>query len=276
MVPGDTNYGKAGIKNKKTGKPKTEQSRQSKFKKIEMNKINLLIALSISLGIASCNNASEKKATAETKDTATFNANEPAATGPTLPMDVVTIYHTVKDYNQWRAGFDADSVARNASGFSFVAVERSADKPNDVKIVLAPSDMAKAKAFIADPRLKNVMDKLGVISKPKINFWSIIRFNEEKRVPGGALIEINLKAKDFDAWLKGFDGEGIARRAADGWEDIAMGRGKDDPNMVHLVFGVTDMAKLKVRLADPELKKIMEEAGVVGAPAITFYNDASK
>ena len=241
-----------------------------------MKKINLLIALSISLGIASCNNGSEKKATAETKDTATSNSNEPANTGPTLPMDVVTIYHTVKDYNQWRQGFDADSVARNASGLSFVAVERSADKPNNVKIVLAPSDMVKAKAFIADPRLKNVMDKLGVISKPVINFWSIIRFNVQKRIPGGALIELILKVKDFDAWVKVFDGEGPARRAADGWEDIVMGRGKDDPNMVHLVFGVTDMAKLKVRLADPALKKLMEEAGVVGAPTITFYNDASK
>lgn len=239
-----------------------------------MKKINLLIALSISLGIASCNNGSEKTGKTETKDTATVQ--EPAKTGPTLPRDVVTIYHTVKDYNQWRSGFDADSVARLASGLSFVAVERFADKPNDVKIVLAASDMAKAKAFIANPRLQDVMGKLGVISKPIINFWSIIRFNEEKRIPGGALVEVTLKAKDFDAWVKVFDGEGQARRAADGWEDIVMGRGKDDPNMVHLVFGVTDMAKLKVRLADPELKKLMEEAGVVGAPAITFYNDASK
>lgn len=239
-----------------------------------MKKINLLIALSLSLAIASCNNGNQKTTAAETKDSAM--AQEQAKTGPTLPMDVVIIYHTVKDYNQWRPGFDADSVARNASGLSFVAVERSADKPNDVKIVLAPSDIAKAKAFIADPRLKNVMDKLGVISKPVVNFWSIIRFNEEKRVPGGTLVEVNLKSKDFDAWLKGFDGEGTARRASDGWEDIVMGIGKDDPNMVHLVFGVTDMAKLKVRLADPELKKIMEEAGVVGAPNITFYNDASK
>ena len=239
-----------------------------------MKKINLLIALTISLGIASCNKASQKTAAVASNETAT--TENPATTGPQLPMDVITIYHTVKDYDQWRLGFDADSVARNVSGLSLVAVERSADKPNNVKIVLAPSDMAKAKAFIADPRLKNVMDKLGVISKPKINFWSIIRFNEEKRVPGGALIEINLKAKDFDAWLKGFDGEGIARRAADGWEDIAMGRGKDDPNMVHLVFGVTDMTKLKVRLADPALKKLMDEAGVMGAPAITFYNDATK
>ncbi len=35
-----------------------------------MKKINLLFALGISLGIASCNNGSEKSAAAETKDTA--------------------------------------------------------------------------------------------------------------------------------------------------------------------------------------------------------------
>lgn len=239
-----------------------------------MKKINLLIALSISLAIASCNNGSEKTATTETKDTAT--AQEPAKTGPTLPMDVVTIYHTVKDYNQWRPGFDDDSVSRLASGLSFVAVERSADKPNDVKIVLTASDMAKAKAFIADPRLKDVMDKLGVTSKPVVNFWSIIRFNPEKRVPGGVLQEFTLKVKDFDAWVKVFDSEGPATRASNGWEDIVLGRGKDDPNMVHIVFGVTDMAKAKARTASPEIKKLMEEAGVVGAPTITFYNDASK
>ena len=241
-----------------------------------MKKINLLLALSISLGIASCNNGSEKTATTETKDTATTNAVEPAQAGPALPMDVVTIYHTVKDYNKWRPGFDADSVARNASGLSFVAVERSADKPNDVKIVLAPSDMVKAKAFVADPRLKDVMDKLGVTTKPVVNFWSIIRFNPEKRVPGGVLQEFTLKVKDFDAWVKVFDSEGPVTRAANGWEDIVLGRGKDDPNMVHIVFGVTDMAKAKARTSSPEIKKLMEQAGVVGAPTITFYSDASK
>ncbi len=241
-----------------------------------MKKINLLLALSISLGIASCNNGSEKTTTAETKDTANTKAIEPAQTGPTLPMDVVTIYHTVKDYKQWRPGFDADSVARNASGLSFVAVERSADKPNDVKIVLAPSDMAKAKAFVADPRLKDVMDKLGVSTKPVVNFWSIIRFNPEKRVPGGVLHEFTFKVKDFDAWEKVFDSEGVATRQANGWEDIVLGRGTDDPNMVHIVFGVTDMAKAKARAASPELKKLTEVAGVLGKPTITFYNDASK
>ena len=46
--------------------------------------------------------------------------------------------------------------------------------------------------------------------------------------------------------------------------------------MVHIVFGVTDMAKAKARTTSAEIKKLMEEAGVLGAPTITFYNDASK
>ena len=241
-----------------------------------MKKFNLVLSLGISLGIASCNNGSEKTTAAETTDTTITIANEPVNTGPTLPMDVVIIYHTIKDYNTWRPGFDADSAARLASGLSFVAVERSADKPNDVKIVLAPSDVAKAKAFVTDPRLKDVMDKLGVISKPVVNFYSIIRFNPAKRVPGGVLQEFTFKVKDFDAWVKVFDGEGPATRAANGWEDIVLGRGKDDPNIVHIVFGVTDMAEAKARSASLELKKLMEEAGVVGTPTITFYNDDSK
>ncbi len=241
-----------------------------------MKKINLLLALSISLGIASCNNSSEKTTTAETTDTATSDAIEPAQTGTALPMEVVTIYHTIKDYNKWRSGFDADSVTRLANGLSFVAVERSADKPNNVKVVLAPSDMDKAKAFVADPRLKDLMDKLGVTTKPIANFWNIVRFSPEKRVPDGTLLEITHKVKDFDAWVKVFDDELPATRATYGLNDIVLGRGTDDPNMVHVVFGVTDVIKAKARTSSPELKKLMEQAGVVGTPTITFYNDASK
>lgn len=50
----------------------------------------------------------------------------------------------------------------------------------------------------------------------------------------------------------------------------------DDPNLVHIVFSVTDMEKAKKRMADPELKKLMEEAGVLEAPAISFYDDSGK
>jgi hypothetical protein len=84
-----------------------------------------------------------------------------------------------------------------------------------------------------------------------------------------------MEKREFDAWVKIFDSEGTAR-AANGLADITIGRSKDDPNMVHLVFGVTDMGKAKTWLANPELKKLMDDTGVVGAPTITFYKDYSK
>ena len=46
--------------------------------------------------------------------------------------------------------------------------------------------------------------------------------------------------------------------------------------MVHLVFGVTDLGKAKAWLANPELKKVMDNGGVISASMIKFYNDYSK
>ena len=50
-----------------------------------------------------------------------------------------------------------------------------------------------------------------------------------------------------------------------------MARGMDDPNMVYIVFAVTDMDKAKARITSEELKTLMTDAGVEGPPSITFY-----
>lgn len=234
-----------------------------------------ILALSFAGILFACNNNSSDKKD-ESKAAPDSSAKVAAApAGPTLPFDVVTIYHTVKDYKVWRTAFDADSSRRNATGFTFVAVEKDADKPNNVKIVLMISDMAKAKAFASDPGLKAVMDKAGVISKPEMKYWKIVRFSPENKKMLDTRVEIVHKVKNFDAWLKGFDAEGPATRAANGMTDVALGRGVDDSDLVHIVFEITDLAKAKARLADPALKKIMMDAGVQGKPTITFYKDAS-
>ncbi|MEO7282674.1 hypothetical protein [Gelidibacter sp.] len=239
-----------------------------------MRTIYLLLALGLSLSFTSCNNKREKTTTTETTETVIPDVIEPTTNEPKLPMDVITVYPIVKDYDIWRAGFDADSVGRQASGLSFIAVERSVEKPNDVKVVLAISDMAQAKSFMDNPRLKKVMDSLGVKSNPEKTFWSIIRYNPNNKKAGGTRLEIVHKVKDFDTWLKAFDEEGPDTRAANGLNDLAMGRSIEDPNLVHIVFEVTDLNKAKSRMADPEFKKLMEHAGVVGKPKITFYKDA--
>jgi hypothetical protein len=50
-----------------------------------------------------------------------------------------------------------------------------------------------------------------------------------------------------------------------------MARDFYDPNTVYLTFEVSDMAKAKARMASPELKKIMADAGVDSPPTIRWF-----
>ena len=182
------------------------------------------------------------------------------------------INHTVKDYAKWKPAFDADSTARIASGLGFIVIGKNDAKPNNLVIAFTITDIQKTKDFAASPRLKDVMQKNGVISKPVISYYHVIRNNPDAK--GKQWVLVTHKVKDFDAWLKVFDAEGAATRASFGLTDVALARGIDDPNLVHIVFDITDMAKAKARMSDPALKKLMGDAGVISAPTIEYYTTA--
>jgi len=232
-----------------------------------------LLACSLAALIFSCNSSAEVKEEArQTADTP--NAVTAAPTAAFTPFDVVEVIHTVKDYDKWRPIFDDDSVARKASGLEFIALGRNIDNPNDVLIVLNVSDVQKAKEFVANPRLKEVMEKGGVASKPDVQFLHVLRFNPDGKEK--QWVTVTHKVKDFDAWLKVFDEEGPAARAEQGLLDVVLARGIDDPNVVHLVFDIkaTDLAKAKAAITSAEKKQLMMKAGVEGAPRISFYKSA--
>lgn len=235
-----------------------------------------LLTVGFAIALFSCNNTTEpKEATEKAADTAVTTAAEPApAPAPAAfqPFDLVEINHTVKDYAKWKVAFDLDSVARKTSGLEFIVIGKNNSIPNNLTIALTAADVAKAKAFAADPRLKDVMGKNGVISKPAINYFHVLRFNPDAKEKNWVLI--THKVKDFDTWVKAYDAEGSATRAANGLLDVALARGIDDPSIVHIVFDITDIAKAKARINSPELKKIMTDAGVEGKPAIEFYTTA--
>jgi hypothetical protein len=56
--------------------------------------------------------------------------------------------------------------------------------------------------------------------------------------------------------------------------DRVLARNVEDPNMIHLVFAVTDMAKAKAAINSDAKKKLMKSAGVEGTPVIEFYKRA--
>ena len=231
-----------------------------------------LLTVCLATALFSCNNNAEKKE--EPKATVDSPKTTAAAPAPAAftPFDVVEINHTVKDYAKWRPAFNADSTARKASGLEDIVVGRGMDNSNNIMIALKASDVQKAKAFAADPRLKDVMEKNGVSSKPDVEYFHVLRFNAESKEKQWVLI--THKVKDFDKWLKAFDNEGTATRSSNGLTDVVLARGIDDPNTVHIVFDITDMAKAKARMNSPELKKIMTDAGVEGAPKIEFFTTA--
>ncbi|SRR5579871_304082 len=242
-----------------------------------MKQTFLAAAILAMLAILSCNGSGgSTSATDSTKtssvDSAKADSTAKAKVPEFKPFDVAEIKHAVKSYEKWKPGFDTDSTARKASGLELLVIGRAIDNPNNLLVVLQASDVAKAKAFAKDPRLKQVMQKNGVSSKAEVNYYHVVRFNPNSNEK--QWVVINHKVKDFDAWLKVFDSEGTDKRATFGLVDVALARDIDDSSMVHIVFDIKDMAKAKARINDPELKKLMMDGGVIGAPKIEFYTSA--
>ena len=62
-----------------------------------------------------------------------------------------------------------------------------------------------------------------------------------------------------------------AVRAEHGLIERGIARDFYDPNMIYVMFEISDMEKAKARVASPELKKIMADAGVDTPPTIRWF-----
>jgi len=229
-----------------------------------MKQISTILAAGIILLFSSCSGgASEEKKAADS------TAAAPAK--PAFePFKVAMITHPVKDFEKWKVAYLAHDSVRNAYGISKFSLGRGLDDSNMVFVMDKMSDVQKAKQFAALPELKEVMQKAGVSGPPTFDYIDVVR-GDDSQIEQKDRVMVVHKVKDFDAWLKVYDGEGIAKRAENGLVDRGLGRGVDDPNMVYIVFAITDMAKAKARMNSEELKKIMTDAGVEGPPQFHFY-----
>ena len=203
--------------------------------------------------LASCNSAKDKEATI-----------------PAADDKIAIIQHPVADYDRWRPIFDADDAARVSYGITTRGVGRGIDNSNDVLMFFKVEDTAKANACMNRPEMKPLMDSAGVIGQPSLVYVNTVR-NDTSTTDIKDRLLISHKVKDFDAWLKVYDREGMEKRKSFGIVDRALARGMDDPNMVYILFAISDWEKAKARMGSEELKKILEDAGVEGAPSSIAY-----
>jgi hypothetical protein len=79
---------------------------------------------------------------------------------------VLHVRHTVENFDNWKLGFDAHEPTRRLHGATRHAVLRDG---NAVTALISFPDAAAAQAFGADPSLRDVMAKAGVIGAPEIS-----------------------------------------------------------------------------------------------------------
>jgi hypothetical protein len=86
---------------------------------------------------------------------------------------MVQITHEVKNFSDWKQGFDADKPNREAMGANVTGVFTSVENPNLVSVTCEVPSKEAAMAFLNNPDLKGAMEKAGVISAPEIKIYNL-------------------------------------------------------------------------------------------------------
>ena len=130
-----------------------------------------------------------------------------------LPPYAALLAHRVEDVDRWKAGFDDHEPARRAAGILGHHINRAKDDPHLITLFLPLSDLDQAKAFAASPELGEVMQKVGVVSRPEIQWLQPVRQEvvSHRQLPAFLLRH---QVADFDTWLAGYDAAGELQQSA--------------------------------------------------------------
>ncbi len=83
------------------------------------------------------------------------------------------------------------------------------------------------------------------------------------------------RVRDYSTWRSIYDGD-AARRKSMGIKDWKVGQKPDDPNEIYMLWEVEDPKKIEGMMNDPELKTLMEKAGVVSPPEMILVLNEGK
>jgi len=83
-------------------------------------------------------------------------------------MVTVIITHEMKNFSEWKAGYDEDEARRQQAGLKMSGLYRAVDNPNVVTVIGEAASVEALNEFMSSPELKAVMEALGVISAPEV------------------------------------------------------------------------------------------------------------
>ena len=187
-----------------------------------------------------------------------------------LPAAAVVITHDVEDFSAWKRAFDRHAAARKSAGIVAAHVNQDAENPNHLSVYLAGSDRAKLAAFLGKTETMATMRDAGVTGPPLIVDITPVEDLTCKDRPLAGLI-VRHEVRDYSAWKTAFDADGPARTKA-GVIGHAVNRSVRNPNVVVVYLQAESLDGLRAFAGSAELKQVMQAAGVVGAPDLSFVN----
>jgi hypothetical protein len=87
-------------------------------------------------------------------------------------MTRLFVRHKVQDYGAWRKAYDEFDPQRRSMGVTGQAVYRSIEDPNDITVSHDFDNPGEAKEFASSDKLREAIQKSGVIGEPEIWFVS--------------------------------------------------------------------------------------------------------
>jgi len=80
------------------------------------------------------------------------------------------IRHKVREFSEWKSGYDAHLPKRVEAGLTEKYLLRGATDANEVILLFEAQDLDRGKAFAESADLRQTMQKVGVIDEPDIYF----------------------------------------------------------------------------------------------------------
>ena len=82
----------------------------------------------------------------------------------------VLVRSKVLNFETWKKSYEAHLSVRQEYGLTEEHLLRGAEDPNDVVLLFKASSLDRAKAFLANPSVGEVIEKSGVVGKPDVAF----------------------------------------------------------------------------------------------------------
>lgn len=89
-------------------------------------------------------------------------------------MATIILTHEVKNFSEWKKGFDAGEPLRKQAGLKINGVYTSVDNPNHVTVITESPSVEAANGFLTNPDLKAAMEQAGVIGVPEAHILNKI------------------------------------------------------------------------------------------------------